>query len=136
MHNILGLEDSQGKSSFCEYVIRNKASKIKSVMVMEDLSDWKTSSVGVESPKDEIFAYLRNVAILHAKFWMLQDHKDILDRIGPSACDKDYRPRHYSKLSKKKYLSNSSKLQKKINKGKIGRKKWNMFDISSVYLEC
>ena len=103
---------------------------------MEDLSDWKHSALGLIAEKDEIFAYLKNVAILHAKFWMLRDHKDILERIGPSKCDRDYRPRHYSKLSKKKYLSNSSKLQKKINKGKIGRKKWKMFDISSVYLEC
>ena len=88
---------------------------------MEDLSDWKPSAVGLVAQKDEIIAYLRNVAILHAKFWMLQDHKDILDRIGPSKCDRDYRPRHYSKLSKKKYLSNSSKLQKKINKGLLGK---------------
>ena len=87
-------------------------------MVMEDLSDWKTSPPGEESPKEEILSYIRNVAILHAKFWMLKDHKEILDRIAPSGCEKDYRPRYYSKLAKKKYLSNSSKLQKKINKGK------------------
>jgi len=83
---------------------------------MEDLSDCKTSPPGEESPKEEILSYIRNVAILHAKFWMLKNHKEILDRIAPSGCDKDYRPRYYSKLSNKKYLSNSSKLQKKINK--------------------
>ena len=88
---------------------------------MEDLSDWKPSAGYLEAVKDETFAFLRNVAILHAKFWMLQDHKDILDRIGPSKCDKDCRPRHYSNLFKKKYLSNSSKLQKKINKGVLGK---------------
>ena len=96
---------------------------------MEDLSDWKTSPPGEESPKEEILSYIRNVAILHAKFWMLKDHKEILDRIAPSGCDKDYRPRYYSKLSKKKYLSNSSKLQKKINKGKK-RKDIKMISVS------
>ena len=65
---LTGLED-HGDTNFARYVLMNKPSRVRSVLVMEDLSDWKTIVVGKMLSKDEVIMCLKNIAIMHARFW-------------------------------------------------------------------
>ena len=86
----IGLDDN-GNSSFTEYVLLNGPVKTKMVMVMEDLGGWKSSSAGIPIAKEELVLCLKNVAILHAKFWG-ESGKSIIDmeNIGPCKIEKDF----------------------------------------------
>ena len=64
----LGLDD-QGNSNFFQYVVMNKPSGVKSILVMEDLSDWKVKIVGTMLSQNEIILCLKNIACMHARFW-------------------------------------------------------------------
>ena len=61
--------DDKGDSSLARYVIMNKPSRVRSVLVMEDLSEWKTIVVGTMLNKDEVIMCLKNIAVMHARFW-------------------------------------------------------------------
>ena len=61
--------DDKGDRNFASYVIMNKPSKVRSVLVMEDLSDWKTIVVGTMLKKEELIMCLKNIAAMHARFW-------------------------------------------------------------------
>ena len=63
-----GLDD-KGDNSFARYVVMNKPSRVKSVLVMEDLADWKNNTLGAILPKDEAIMCFRNIAKMHAIFW-------------------------------------------------------------------
>ena len=65
---ITGLEDC-GDTNFARYVVMNKPSRVRSVLVMEDLSEWKTKVTGTMLDKDEVIMCLKNIAIMHARFW-------------------------------------------------------------------
>ena len=62
------MEDN-GNNSFFNYVVMNKPSKVRSVLVMEDLADWKNKAIGTMLTKDEGIMCFRNIAKMHAKFW-------------------------------------------------------------------
>ena len=47
----------------------NKPSRVKSVLVMEDLADWKNNTLGAILSKDEAIMCFRNIAKMHAAFW-------------------------------------------------------------------
>ena len=68
--------DDKGNNSFSKYVVMNRPSKVRSILVMEDLSDWKTKVIGLNLTKDEVITCLKNIAILHARFWG-EKQKDI-----------------------------------------------------------
>ena len=61
--------DDKGNNSFSKYVVMNRPSKVRSILVMEDLSDWKTKVVGIKLSTDEVITCLKNIAIMHARFW-------------------------------------------------------------------
>ena len=62
------MEDN-GNNGFFNYVIMNKPSKVRSILLMEDLSNWKTTPIGTILNNDELVMCLRNIAIMHARFW-------------------------------------------------------------------
>ena len=61
--------DDKGDNGLARYVIMNKPSRVRSVLVMEDLSEWKTIVVGTMLNKDEVIMCLKNIAVMHARFW-------------------------------------------------------------------
>ena len=73
--SITGLDD-KGDANFARYVVMNKPSRVRSVLVMEDLSDWKNKTVGTLLSKDEAMMCFRNIAKMHAAFW--SDKKKII----------------------------------------------------------
>ena len=86
---------------------------------MEDLGDWKSSSAGIPIAKEELVLCLKNVAILHAKFWG-ESGKSIIDmeNIGPCKIEKDWRSARYSKMQHfmmKKLVTSSSGFKKKLS---------------------
>ena len=70
-----GLDD-KGDSNFARYVMMNKPSRVKSILVMEDLTDWKNKAAGTMLFKDEAIMCFRNIAKMHATFW--QDKKNLI----------------------------------------------------------
>ena len=100
MYIFSGLDDN-GYSSFTEYVILNGPAQTKLAMVMEDLSGWTSAPPGYPITKDQMILCLKNVSILHARFWG-EKGKSICDilKIGPSKTDQDMRPAHYNKVAK------------------------------------
>ena len=68
--------DDKGNNSFSKYVVMNKPSQVRSILVMEDLSDWKTKVVGIKLSTHEVITCLKNIAIMHARFWG-EKQKDI-----------------------------------------------------------
>ena len=73
--------DDRGNNNFGEVVILNKPSKVRSVLLMEDLSDWQNKNMGTMLDKDEIIMCLKNIAIMHARFWG-DRKKDISNFLG------------------------------------------------------
>ena len=73
----IGLED-KGNRNFAKYVVLNKASTVRTILLMEDLSDWRTKVLGTMLEKDEAILCLKNIAIMHARFWG-DKKKDILE---------------------------------------------------------
>jgi len=61
--------DDKGDNNFARYVVMNKPSRVKSVLVMEDLADWKNNTLGAILSKDEAIMCFRNIAKMHAIFW-------------------------------------------------------------------
>ena len=61
--------DDKGDSNFARYVVMNKPSTVRSVLVMEDLAEWKNKAVGTMLSKDEAIMCFRNIAKMHATFW-------------------------------------------------------------------
>ena len=115
---IIGLDDD-GNSSFTEYVLLNGPVKTKMVMVMEDLSGWKSNPTEIYIAKEEMILCLKNVAILHAKFWG-EKGKNIMEEknIGPCKTEKDWRSARYSKIQHfrlKKLVASSSAFKKKLS---------------------
>ena len=136
--------DDKGNNSFSKYVVMNRPSKVRSILVMEDLSDWKTKVVGTKLSTDEVITCLKNIAIMHARFWG-EKQKDIkkyleydifflfyhfqffemilkifFDRLPPAQSnDKEMRPsKYHSKFSawkRKKFLSSPASIKKKID---------------------
>ena len=70
--------DDKGDRNFARYVVMNKPSRVRSILVMEDLSAWKTKVAGSMLTKDEIIMCVKNIAIMYARFWGDQK-KDILE---------------------------------------------------------
>ena len=108
--------DDKGNSTFTQYVILNKPSKVRSIMVMEDLCCWKSLNVCTCVTRQQIIACLKNVAILHAKFW---GNKEIADIFGLCKMERDNRKTRYSKfaaLMRKRKLSSPDSVKKTIEK--------------------
>ena len=70
--------DDKGDNNFARYVLMNKPSRVRSILVMEDLSAWKTKVAGSMLTKDEIIMFVKNIAIMYARFWGDQK-KDVLE---------------------------------------------------------
>ena len=111
----IGLDDN-GNSSFTQIVILNGPTKTKLIMLMEDLSHWKSATPGYPISKEQMILCLKNVAILHAKFWGLNNLDSL--NIGIGKAEQDLRPAAYQKMSKlflKKLVKNPNMLRKALN---------------------
>ena len=111
----IGLDDN-GNSSFTQIVILNGPTKTKLIMLMEDLSHWKSATPGYPISKEQMILCLKNVAILHAKFWGLKNLDSL--NIGIGKAEQDLRPAVYQKMSKlflKKLVKNPNMLRKALN---------------------
>ena len=111
----IGLDDN-GNSSFTQHVILNGPPQTKLVMIMEDLSQWKSAPAGYPISKEQMILCLKNVTILHAKFWGLKE-ADTLN-IGIAKTEQDGRPAAHKMLSRlflKKLAKSPSILRKAIN---------------------
>ena len=85
-------------------------------MLMEDLSHWKSATPGYPISKEQMILCLKNVAILHAKFWGLKNLDSL--NIGIGKAEQDLRPAAYQKMSKlflKKLVKNPNMLRKALN---------------------
>jgi len=113
--------DDKGDSSLARYVIMNKPSRVRSVLVMEDLSEWKTIVVGTMLTKDEVIMCLKNIAVMHARFWgdKKKDIEEFLKLPSARNFDKEYRPAKYnSKISawkRKRFLSSPASVKKQLD---------------------
>ena len=93
---VTGIENG-GTSSFYHYVWKNGPSRIKSVLVMEDLSNgWKSSFLGADLTKEQIISCLKNTSILHAKYWKNQK---VIEQCSAASSNGDMRPGHSSKMT-------------------------------------
>ena len=111
----IGLYDN-GNSSFTQHVILNGPPQTKLVMIMEDLSHWKSTPPGYPISKEQMILCLKNVAILHAKFWGLKDAETL--NIGIAKTEQDGRPAAHKMLSRlflKKLVKSPSTLRKALN---------------------
>merc|ERR1712226_1648363 len=63
-----GIED-KGDRGFGSSVLLDKPTKVKSVILMEDMKGWRSSAPGVAISKKDAILCVKNVAILHATFW-------------------------------------------------------------------
>ena len=102
---------------FASAVILNRPTKLKSVILMQDMRGWRSSAVGIATTKEEAIMIFRNVAILHSKFWG-EKRKDIKMLFKPSRVDKDLRVWSHNKLQSiiaKSYFSTNT-IKKNINK--------------------
>ena len=112
----VGIEDG-GKSNFFNFVIQNKPSKIKSVLILEDMTSWKSLPAGAKLTKQQMVAALKNVAIIHGNFW---GNKEVFDVFGlTKLTEKDTRQFKYNKLAafkRKRYCSSSNSFEKNSEK--------------------
>ena len=117
--------DDNGNSSFTQHVILNGPPQTKLVMIMEDLSHWKNAPPGYPISKEQMILCLKNVAILHAKFWGLKD-ADTLN-IGIAKTEQDGRPAAHKMLSRLflKKLSEGLGFGNHITNKKFGGMKTN-----------
>lgn len=111
-----GIED-KGDRGFGSSVLLDKPTKVKSVILMEDMKGWRSSAPGVTISKKDAILCVKNVAILHATFWG-ENEKDVKEKFGPSKSEKDYRPGAHSKAQAKfrKFNFKTDKIQKSVNK--------------------
>ena len=106
--------DDNGNSSFTKHVILDGPTLTKSVMIMEDLSCWKSASPSNPISKEQMVSCLKNVAVLHAKFWGLKNVDSL--NIGVSKVEQDTRQAAYQKMAKTvlKKLVKSPNLFRKV----------------------
>ena len=106
--------DDNGNSSFTKHVILDGPTLTKSVMIMEDLSCWKSASPSNPISKEQMVSCLKNVAVLHAKFWGLKNVDSL--NIGISKVEQDTRQAAYQKMAKTvlKKLVKSPNLFRKV----------------------
>ena len=117
----VGMEDG-GKSGFYHYVIQNKVSKIKSVLILEDLSSLKSFPACVSFTSQEMIAALKNIAVMHGKLW---GNKEIFDIFGACKSERDNRSYRYNRMAKfkrKRYCKNSNSFKKFSDK--ISSSEW------------
>ena len=83
-------------------------------MIMEDLSCWKSASPSYPISKEQMVLCLKNVAVLHAKFWGLKNVDSL--NIGISKVEQDTRQASYQKMAKTvlKKLVKSPNLFRKV----------------------
>ena len=108
--------NDQGNSNFIQFVILKKPSKVKTVMIMEDLSDYKSLCALSSLSRKQVIACLKNVAILHGKFWK---NKEMADIFGFCKTEREVRSTRYSKLAawkRKLNFSNAEAAKKIIDK--------------------
>ena len=113
----LGVDDKKGKSSFTQYVIFNKPPKIRSVILMEDMGTWKSMTNAQKLSKSQVMSCLKNVAILHAKFW--KDEKSF-QAFGLAKAEKDQVTARHSKFAYKmrqKSIAKIGTMKKKLLEG-------------------
>ena len=112
-----GISD-KGSTGFAGYVILDRPTKVKCVLLMEDMVGCKSVAVGKMLTKDEAGLCLKNVAGLHAKFWGDQENS-IKTSLGVAKPEKDYRGACYSKLAagiRNSALKSSEVIQSNIDK--------------------
>ena len=115
--------EDKGDSNFAQYVIMNSPIRVKSVVIMEDLCGWKSTSVGINVTKNQAILCLKNVAILHAKFWG-EKGKFVTETYPLSKMEKDYRQTRYSKMAammRKRAVSSTESIQKLVEKFLTGK---------------
>ena len=83
-------------------------------MIMEDLSCWKSASPSNPISKVQMVSCLKNVSILHAKFWGLKNVDSL--NIGISKVEQDTRQAAHQKMAKTvlKKLVKSPNLFRKV----------------------
>ena len=113
----LGIQD-KGDSNFAQFVVMNKPSRVKSIIIMQDLTGWYSPALCTLLNKDQALLVLKNVAALHAKFWG-NKNKEISDKFAKCKTDIDYRQAYHSKAAawmRKGNFASTEAIKKKIDK--------------------
>ena len=95
----------------------NSPSKIKSAILMEDLSGWKSIAPAIPLSKENSIACLKSISALHAKFWK---DKKMIEETQISFIESDTRAANASKISyylRKQIVNNVQKYCKKLIEG-------------------
>merc|ERR1712020_634303 len=127
--------EDKGDRGFGSAVIMDNPVKVKSVILMEDMNGWKSSTVGTKLTKDMAILCLENVAVLHAKLWGSHE-TEIKNTFKPAKTEMDFRPAAHNALSKKfrKFNFRTEKIQKAINKVLNGD--WKTSRTISISKDC
>ena len=104
---------------FMTAVIFNTPTKVKTVILMEDMKGYRSSAVGVILEKEDAILCMKNVAVLHAKFWGDKEKETKL-KFRPANTEVQYRGSKYSKMNKymrDQKICSSQKVKSQIEKG-------------------
>ena len=110
--------NNKGERGFIASVVLNSPSKLKSVILMEDMVQYRSSAVELTLSKEDATLCMKNVAILHATFWG-DNLNSVKDGLKYSFTEKQYRGATHNKITKamrRKLISSPEKLMKTINK--------------------
>ena len=91
--------NNKGERGFIASVVLNSPSKLKSVILMEDMVQYRSSAVELTLSKEDATLCMKNVAILHAKFWG-DNLNSVKDGLKYSFTEKQYRGAFSTKLFK------------------------------------
>ena len=111
--------NNKKERGFMASVVFNTPTKVKSVILMEDLKDYRSSAVGRILEKEDALLCMKNVAVLHAKFWGDND-KELKSKFRICNSESNYRGAAHNKMSKymrNQKVSSSEKVQDQIKKG-------------------
>lgn len=111
--------NNKKERGFMNAVVLNKPTEVKTVILMEDMKDYRSSAVGKILEKDDAMLCMKNVAVLHAKFWG-DNEKEIKSMFRFSNSEANYRGAAHNKMSKymrNQKISSYEKVQVQIKKG-------------------
>ena len=113
-----GLVDDSRRSVATRY-LTNKPHNTRSIVLMEDLHDWDSHTLGKKMDKEKTIRCMQNIAVLHAKHW---NKTSELESAGIllSNFETSWRPGRYSKIL-------SFLQRRKVASPEIVRKKIDQF---------
>ena len=124
--------NNKKERGFVSSVVFNTPTKVKSVILMEDMAGYRSSAVGHILAKEDAILCMKNVAILHAKFWGDKE-LEAKSKFRIANTEKQYRGAAYNKMSKymrSQKMSSSEKMQAQIRKGM--RSDWRTCEFMTI----